>query len=367
VNVRPALLAVLAALTLAPREGVARSLREIVDEAEAARERGALEDALEFLREAYQIEPNPIFQHNMGRIQEELGRYGEALATYKKVIERSKDKKLTAQDAARVRELETKLDSAWLAGNPSSPDVDVVVDGVTLGSEEHRFSPENHLVELTRQGRPEVVVRLSRFPSGERSVLSPDTIGRRGDDGRLTLTGVAPIERFEIEGHPLHRALLTSDVLLLRPGTYRCSVTLSGQVAARSVMVELGGQEERSLGQLLRVPAPDVVAAEPPSVAPEAISGRPAPPPRKLWPAWVAGGLALVSVGIGALCLVEAFDLRSRVTNAKTDQAGDIISITEVEAERAQDTANVASVIGWSAVGAGAALAAASLWWTLSD
>ena len=64
----------------------ARSMEQIMAEATRARDAGELDRVVKLLLEAYEVNPAPALLNNLGRIYEQLGRYGDAYAAYKKVF-----------------------------------------------------------------------------------------------------------------------------------------------------------------------------------------------------------------------------------------------------------------------------------------
>ena len=93
----------------------AADFEELLRRAAEARDAGDRPETLSLLRQAYELRPLPEISNNIGRTLEELGRYDEAAAAYRRVVEDpSAEPALIELDRRRLRALAPKLGRGWL-------------------------------------------------------------------------------------------------------------------------------------------------------------------------------------------------------------------------------------------------------------
>lgn len=89
--------------------------------------------------------------------------------------------------------------------------------------------------------------------------------------------------------------------------------------------------------------------------------------PKTRWVPWVIGAGGVAAAGAGGVLLFLARDLRSSVTNAKTDDQGMVTGMSHEDAYARRDRADVLAGTGTILGAAGAAVAVGAVTWALLD
>jgi hypothetical protein len=343
---RSAFALILGVSLAAPVPAFARSLRELVEGAEAARDRGRLEEALHLLEEAYHLEPSPALLNNMGQLLEGLGRYREAYESYRRVARSPEaEKPLRALDTAREAALMPRLTRAWVLALPQVQH-SLRFDGM-FANQELELEPERPVaIESHGDGSPETVLRWVSFPTGVRTTLAAE-LPIRGEDARLVVASRENrLLELSINGYALRSAPAIESVVLDR-GHYDLRLEYEHGQGPISTSLELSPGETRTLAGAQRA-APGPAS---PAIAFEATA--PPPPARSLWPfATLALGAATGASG-GVLFALAATD-RNRL-HEDCPRSTMTCSIARQPAYDLQTTANTMSVVGAILVSVGAA------------
>lgn len=343
--------------------GVARAgeLEDILEEAGRARRAGDHARTLLLLERAYAIQPIPELLNNIGRTLEELGRYGEAIDAYRKVVgDPAAKAQLVELDRRRLVELEPRLRSAWVLIDAKPDDALVHVDGVEIPARrEVEVEPGRHLVQLTRSDGRGVLVTFINSGLGRRITVGRDMDAIAAESAALDLEGtVSSILEVSIDDRPIRADFMKGVKIHLEPGVYKVTVQLEG----REPRIEDLRFEANGAVVLASILDPEVIGEpEPPAIVLEPMDPGPGP-----WP-MVVGAFGAIGVGLGVFLLASAEVDRGRVRNAVQRDDGVVTGITMIEAIRLESRANDKGTAGIISVSAGVAIGAAALfWWLLS-
>jgi hypothetical protein len=324
------------------------SFEALMEQAVRAREAGDLPRALNFLEQAYGIEPSPGLLNNIGRVLEGLGRYGEASEAYRRVsADPQAEAGLRHQDDTRIAELAGKLDRAWLS-LVLAPGVAARLDGQTLGrraTEELALDPGPHTLEARAEGSTTLNLFFLELRLGVRSTVrvdpGPPSVVSPSLDATLSL-GDQPPRTVAVNGYFLE-ALNGVATIHLTPGQYRLDVGAGdGRTTRRAITLDAGN--EIALSGLLGVEA------------------GPRTPPSRL--PWIIGGAAALGLAIGGGAAIGAAHGEWDNFRGSIDGTG-TTTYTYPGALRVQSRANtefgagVALLIGAGVVGLGEL----GLWW----
>ena len=125
---------------------------------------GEFEKALAAFRAANAIAPHLATLFNIGRCQENLGRFAAALATFKEVLAQEKDATKRAQLQRRIRSLERRPTKVFVTSRP--PGAAITVDG--RDKAERGVTP---LVTALPPGEHVLVLRLAGHKPSIRRVV----------------------------------------------------------------------------------------------------------------------------------------------------------------------------------------------------
>ena len=318
----------------------APSADALIAEAISARKAGDLERSLAALTGAYALRPLPVLLNNMGRLLEDLGRYDEAAAIYRRVVaDAAADDALVRLDQARLIALEPKMAKAWLRiGVDTTP---IFVEGRRV-FEARELGFDGQSVVMHGAATGERVVRFVALTRGRAYVATPTDLAPRADDGLLIMP--AQLKELTIDGHLIRTD--GADRLRLASGAHHVEARLDDNSAIRRTIVITAGQRHE-LDPLFAVTA--VVERLPAAASP--------------WP-YVCAGIGATSAGVGIGLLVDAANRRGQVTGATTDPNGVITSVTLARAVQLEATADRNATAGAVAltVGAAAVLTGVLLW-----
>lgn len=124
----PRLTVALLALALMPSPGASAAggvdrFEALYSESQRAFEARDHDRALELLRAAWDVRPEPTLLFNMGIVQEEAGRFGDAIASYRRYLEVARDEAGREEAEARIAAARGKALAAWdqAAIRPEAP------------------------------------------------------------------------------------------------------------------------------------------------------------------------------------------------------------------------------------------------------
>jgi hypothetical protein len=352
------LLPVLPALSTASPPG----LRELVEGAAKARDRGAFEESLRLLEDAYRLAPTPALLNNLAQVLEALGRYSEAYEDYRKVAQSADaDRALREFDASRMTALAPKISRAFVHGAPSNKSILRIDGSQTL--DETELDPDRlHTVECHADGSAQAVLRFMRFPAGVRTTLGAE-LELQAHDAHLVLAGPdnrlleLRVNEYQVRSAP------SLESLILDPGHYALRIEYEHTAEPVSLELDLGLSETRTVvpGRAPSATAPQtmVVTAPPPSPPPP-------PPAVSPWPFLTLGlGAGAIATGVGFLVMASA----SRDTlNTECPPLLMSCSVSRGAAYDLQSTGDRLTVVGSSLIAAGAAAAVGGLvWWLLGS
>lgn len=341
----------IAAVVLA---GATGNLDALLAEAAKARNAGDYAASLEAMSKAHAIEPAPELLNNIAWLLAALGRYDQAVDTYRSIAaDPAVPARLRQLDRARVAELTPKLQHAWL--RVTAPQSSLQVDGkaAAIGAEV-AASPGQHVVVIRRLGMRDAILRTVELTRARRLDLALDPSALDPDSGRLLLEGLE-LSELGVDGHVMDaRGLRT---LRLRAGEHRLRLLSSGRQPVE-LTVAVKPRSTLSLTALL--------AGDAPQYSPEPNLVTDAPGPNLGPPITTVLGAVLGGVATGLLVYAEAD--RDTVRDATREADGTITALTLREADALERRANQNATIGLVFAGAGAAaLISGLIWWLAGD
>ncbi|MCK6550075.1 hypothetical protein L6R52_29845 [Myxococcota bacterium] len=336
-------------LVLAGADPEPMRFEELVQAATRAREAGDLERTLDLLRRARAMRPHHRLLHNEARVLEDLGRFREAAAALRGVIDDPETPEdLREADRQRLLGLDVELRSGHLdVARPS--DASVHLDGEVF-TVRRRAEPGTHHLEVRRG--PVVQLLGVELADGTltKLVFAFDAAERARRAVILVDRGAPPDASLVVDGE-LVRGLLggSSGELWLAPGRHTLEITSAG--ASRAATVDVHAGSELVLAALF-----------PPERAPHD-----ATPEGRAHLSWTALGIAGAGLGLGVASVVlvaGASSDRDRITNATRRDDGTITGLTMREAEELEAGAASAARSGTIvAVGAVVCVTAAVVSW----
>ncbi len=309
------------------------------------------EESLELLRRANSISPLPVLRNNLGRALEQLGRYEEAAAAYRSVVDDdAAPATLRSLDRERLRALEPKLGRAWLQIDDLAVLRHVHVDGVAVsgtrlvhGVLEFGVDPGARTIEWLLDGR-DVVIRFLDLGVGTTRIAA-----RELSDARVILpnplTPPIVVASYEVQTSKNHR----TSALRVAPGRYAV------RIGSDALDLELAPSQTAVWHELLPrpPPPPNLVAAPTP------------PPKRSSALPWVGLGVGATAGVIGGILLGAASADRSAVTDALVTTAV-VEDVTYARAVQLEGRANDRETAGAVLIASGGAVVIGSLvWWLL--
>lgn len=332
------------------------SFDELLRQANAARQAGQFERAVELLQAAHTMHPSPELLNNIGLMLEKAGRYRDAADAYRRVAEdASADPNLRALDAGRLATLQPRLGMAWVKATLVPTATVLRVDGRPPNAPPGQsFSVDggDHLFELTLPGGSEVVLLRRTFPLDRLTSLDVTAQTTQGF-GRVTLGGLgAPASSIVIDGYRIASPLDRLQSIRLAPGRYAVRIERLGAPALEQRVVVAAGRsfEPRPTAVKAKAPAlPDVDAVDPgPAVSPAA---------------WILLGVGVaVAAGGGILYALGQQDL-DEVSGAARDAQGRITGMTYTQASEQVDNGRRKKDIGLGMlIGGGAVAVGGSVW-----
>lgn len=351
---RPRPLLLLASLSvslaaLAPAgQASAKSVRQLVEAAAAARAAGDLEGCVNLLQQAYDKEPQPELLNNMGRVLEDLGRYADAHDAYRKVADDPRaPSDLRSLDAARMAALRPKLGRAWLTADLKPPAAWIRTSGgrLSAGSDgEFGVPAGNQLIEVISPDGTLVYLVALDLKAGRRTELQVNLTKPPADYATLDVRALPSGRSLVVDGHVVadarglrpHHVWLPAGSHRLTVGSSDARVTLApGQSAMLADLVDLsGGSVEKPR------------TSDGPGAAPWIV---------------VASGGALVLAG--GITLYHAETLRQEIDDLPRDERGVIIGMTQVEVDDQLDQADTETLVGAILMGVGGVAAISGIVW----
>ena len=348
-----------------------------------ARDRGDLERTVNLLREAYAVQPAPEILNNMGRVYEMMGRYRDAVASYKRVVnDEEAAPSLRGLDAGRMAALQPKLALAWIRPALSPEGTRLLVDGrapdVDPESGEFPVAKGEHVFEVRSANGRTVRLVVESFPLGRASPLAVDLGGVAEDLAVVTVDKTEPavsglvLNDYELRADPGHLGLL-----LVSPGPYALRFVLADQTRKQAVLTFEAGttrtlSELVAGAQLVQVATPASIRESETSTA-TALRVTAGPPPgddsSMMLPLMTAGA-GLLGVGVGAGLMILANSDQADIQDAATPEDGAPLSIgiTEAEAYDQREDAESRSTLGKIVLGVGGAVALGGVvWWLMGD
>jgi len=198
---------ILGSLSLSTPAGAGEPVySDLVGQAVAARKAGDLAGAAAALQKALEQNPSPELSNNLARVYEEMGQYIKAYDIYLQVSnDPLADRSLRALDSGRMAALQPKIGVAWLVPKIAPEGASISLDGRPLEGRaltmEQATGPGRSGLELISPGASEVVVRVMKFPVGERSTYEEDLTERPASDATLSFAGVLPVGEVRLNGH----------------------------------------------------------------------------------------------------------------------------------------------------------------------
>jgi hypothetical protein len=278
---------------LSPAAAEAGDAKALVDRARAARSAGRLDEALELMRQAYEIDPAPALLNNVAVLLEALGRYREAHDTFQRVIALPRvSAELKAKDAERVRVLERRLSQAWLrVAAPAG--FEARVDGTPwTHAGESDVLPGEHVVEVRDADGRSILIERTYSVTGRRSDL-PTPPSLEHALATMVVRCPAAVAGLEIDRYTVSRPIAKDARVRIVRGSYDVRLECEGGPT-------YAGRVDATHRETV-IPTAEMVE-------PTAVVMPPPPPPEapSKWPSLVVGGIGLAGVGVGAGLLVSA-------------------------------------------------------------
>lgn len=266
-----------------------------VARAKEALDAGRLEEALDAIERALAIDPRPELINNHGFILEALGRYQEAAAAYRRVIE-SPDAapELRELDRQRLRNLAPKLQSAEVRFERLEAGTEACAGSACSFHEgDQLVTPGPSVLVIRSASRAELAVRFLDLPIGRRSVIDVGSLSAEPNDGFVRFEG-EHLRSLAVDGRALRWVPESGMRLRLASGPHRLTaITIGDERSSFDVSLEPG-----ETIALMRPPQPlpnEVLAVEVPTSSIDPVP-------------WIviAGGVAVAIAGGVLLGLAHA-------------------------------------------------------------
>ena len=136
---------------------------ELFEESERSYQEGRFEQAIDLLEQAYAIDADPILLYNIARAQERLGRFDEAVETYRRYLEAAPNAPDREDVARRIDELVT---SHHLGEAPAADEADDQTTEDEHAGDDHAgdAAPREEPEPARRRGGGRALVRSLLFP-----------------------------------------------------------------------------------------------------------------------------------------------------------------------------------------------------------
>jgi hypothetical protein len=334
------------------------SFRSLVEAAKDARAKGDLDAALNALKAAYQLKPQPVLLNNMGKLHEQRGEYDLAVALYTQV---TNDPKATTElrmlDQARLAALEPKLSRAWVQIAPQDRWTDVRVEHTFCpsgGAAEVAITPGERRVELFNKERRESRLLSIELQAGRRTVIEVDALLAERPYSTIILAGLSPVPAsVNLDDYILDSPTSQIDRILVPPGQHLTRLmTPDGKwidietTSPPGTITSLAQEAGASWVKLNT------------NVTPSSNAGRSAQGPKLL-----TAGLGATLVGSGLFLYFDVEEGRNRLLDESQSP-----NITVRDASYRWESLNTRATVGGVLTGLGSAVVVGSaLWWWYDD
>jgi hypothetical protein len=220
----------------------------LAQDAKKAVDGGQFEQAIKLLEDAYELCPIPELRHSLGRVQEQAGKYLEALASYSACIEEGATGEVLEDCKEGAKRMEIALASGTLKVITDAPDAKVFIDdssepqpvGVPL-----RVKAGTHQIRVEAQGRKgfKTVVDV---PGGGEKVVRASLELEVPKPALLQVKTKPDVCELVIDGKPFGR--VKKEPIELPPGEHQIEARAEGFVSVSSrVLLEPGKVTEVAL------------------------------------------------------------------------------------------------------------------------
>jgi tetratricopeptide (TPR) repeat protein len=289
---------------------------EWVRRSNEALQRGDLAAALEAMQRAWEIDPAPQLANNLGFLLERLGRYDQAAAAYRRVVEDPRaPEELKQKNRERLEALQPKLDAAPLVLTSPSAAITIRVGSLSsdAGADEQLAPPGEALLEIIDRDAKESWLRHVLLPSGRRTEL--DASIDAASFGTLRFRG-APLGTIRIDDQELHGP--PDHALHLEAGPHR--IETASMTAERARFdIDVKPLETITL-DVIDPPPP----SPPPLLPPPAVAEVASPWPYVLWSASVLFVIAGTVLVASAYADIAAIDDGSGISRVSYEEATDL-------------------------------------------
>ena len=345
---------------------------EVMSEAVLARNNGEFGRAIELLKQAHAMRPDPKLLNNLGKMLEQVGRYREAHKTYSLVADDpNADSSLRGLDAARVAALTPKLGKAWVVAEVIPADASLFVRGSKIEvpfGDEFSVKPGQNTLEIASSAEDKAVLRFTGFPVDIRTKYKESLEKAVDTDALISLEGFQELvpkpESIAVNMYEVQSNLETLESIRMSAGRYRIQVKFS-EGKPLTVQMKLSPGKKYVLAKTLAkglAKRAEKLRKERSGMVRGMVAGR-----SGVWP-YVTTGVGVVLVGTGAAYMFMGKADENKVLNATTNDDGNIDGISREEAQALQDSAGQKKSIGAALLGVGAAAAfGGAMWWMLDE
>ena len=348
------------------------TFEEVMSEAVLARNNGEFGRAIELLKQAHSMRPDPKLLNNLGKMLEQVGRYREAHKTYSLVADDpNADSSLRGLDAARVAALTPKLGKAWVVAEVSPPDATLYVRGSKIEvpfGDEFAVKPGQNTLEFASSAGDAVVLRFTGFPVDIRTKYKENLAKGADTDALLSLEGMqelkpAPVA-LTVNMYDVQTDMATLGSIRMSAGRYRIQVKFS-EGKPMTVQMKMSPGKKYVLAKTLSKGL--AKRAEKLREANSGIVRGMAAGKSGVWP-YVTTGAGAVLVGTGAAFMFMGKADENKVLNASTSADGTVTGLPMEEAQALEDSAAQKKSIGAALVSVGAVAAVGgAVWWFLDQ
>jgi len=335
----------------------AQSFGDLMGQAVRAKNAGNYEKCLEHLEQAFPLatdEDAPTILNNIGRIQELLGQYADAFATYSKVMNDSRTPAdMKNVNAARLIAIQGKLNSAWLMGSlePQSAQFWLAGEPLTLDSDaeaEVEFVKGEGPLEGFDAEQKLASLRFLNLPLGLRSSVHEDLEAGAENGGHLSLADVSRTgAELSINGYTLKSDLASVNKVRLATGHYVLNFSNTTDTT-KGLSFDLAAGDEVRLSDLLANHRQEMEAA-----ASAAVAQRQSRSSGSVLP-WILVGSGLALGGGGGYFMWKAAEERAKITG-EADENNHVATLTRPQADEIKADADTYQMTGNVLVGVGVA------------
>ena len=336
-----------AAQALAEAPGYA----ELVGQAVAARKAGDLPTAAAALERALELNYSPELANNLARVNEEMGKYAIAYDIYVQVSnDPLADRSLRALDSGRMAALQPKIGVAWVVPEILPVGSAITVDGRLLAGRalrlEQATGPGWSSLELIAPGAEEVVVRVLKFPVGERTTFTEDLTKRPEADAIVSFANILPVGEVRLNGRRLATDLAVIPTCRVSSGPLVLDIRRPG-IKPEVHELDLDPGAQVAVSEILRSEHAPMAGA----------ISQPWRPSRAPWYVGGAGGAATLA-GVGFLLSASA------AKGELDDHTEGKVALSHPEAQDLNERADGHGTLGNALLGVGvAALVGGTIWY----